>query len=80
MDSGKVIDALTNGVGEKPYCRRVDGFMTVFVADDQELCTIAQFDNDEEAAEAICEAGLLLSKLQKQSNLLTLGLLQEKRA
>jgi len=63
----EVIDCLTNGVGEKPYCRRVDEVMKVFVADDQEFCTVA-LDNegeyDEQIANAICEAGLIIKRLK----------------
>jgi len=63
----KIIAALTNGVGEKPYCRRVAGQMVVFVADDQEFCRVALIDDyDEEIAQAICEAGLLIYKLHTQ--------------
>jgi len=67
MEAQEIIDTLTNGVGEKPYCRREDGLMKVFVADDQLFCTIASMgDNkhlEEPAARAICEAGLKLKAL-----------------
>lgn len=68
MEIEEVILALTNGVYEKPYCRRVDGTMKVFVADDQEVCTIALIDDwDETIANAICEAGLMLMVLKAKS-------------
>lgn len=67
MTIKEVIDALTNGVGEKPYCRRVDDVMQVFVADDQYYCEIAMIDEyDETIANAICEAGTMLTQLQSQ--------------
>lgn len=59
------IKALTNGVYEKPYCRRVDEQMVVFVADDQKVCTVALIDEyDEEIAQAICDAGMMLKELE----------------
>lgn len=63
----EVIDCLTNGVGEKPYYRRVDEVMKVFVADDQEFCAVALDDEgeyDEQIANAICEAGLIIKRLK----------------
>lgn len=64
----QLIQDLTNGVGEKPYCRRVNGRMVVFVADDQEYCTVGEIDNyDVVIAEAICEAG---GRLQEQSDII----------
>lgn len=67
MEAQDIIDALTNGVGEKPYCRREDGQMKVFVADDQLFCIIASMgDNEhleESAARAICEAGQQIKAL-----------------
>ena len=65
MEVKEIIAALTNGVNEKPYCKRVDEEMKVFVADEQEYCTIALIDEyDETIAQAICEAGMALIKLQ----------------
>lgn len=52
----------TNGIGEKPYWKRNNGQITIYVADEQEFCTIPIHDNDELIAIAICEAGIILSK------------------
>jgi len=76
---------LTNGVGEKPYWRRTGAEnerVTVFVADDCELCEIAFIDNDgdEELAKAICAAGKHLTDLQAANAELTKKLAEaEKR-
>ena len=70
-----IIKALTNGVYEQPYCRRVDGQMVVFVADEQEYCRVAFIDRyDEEIANAICVAGLMLNDKQKEIDRLTAAL------
>ena len=74
MDITKVINVLTNGVGEKPYYRRnrisaEETEVVVYVADDCEICTIFMDEPDfypEEMAEAICEAGLMLRQLQAE--------------
>lgn len=73
MNIQEVIDALTNGVGEKPYYRRIDGRMVVFVADDQEVLTVSTggYEGlDKEIAEAICEASLMLKQLQAEKGFL----------
>ena len=68
----EIVKDLTNGVGEKPYCRRVDGQMIVFVADDQEYCRVALIDEyDEKIAHSICEAGLFLQAQKQQIDHLT---------
>ena len=57
----------TNGVGEKPYWRRLNEEIVIFVADDQRICEIPfEVENGyaEELANAICDIGSLLSSLQ----------------
>jgi len=68
MTHAEVVLGLTNGCGEKPYCRRVDGQMVVFVADEQEYCLVGLIDNDmdESIAQAICEVGIRLESADRE--------------
>lgn len=46
MRLSEIIDALTNGCGEKPYCRHHNGLWRVYVADDQLMLTIARMGDN----------------------------------
>ncbi|KKM90453.1 hypothetical protein LCGC14_1238560 [marine sediment metagenome] len=70
MNTKKIIDLLTNNVGEKPYWRRVFNGINIYFADDQLFLQLPEFDSDleeydEDIAEAICEVGLLLKKFDE---------------
>lgn len=64
MSIEEIINIFTNGIGEKPYYRREDDQIIVYVADDQEFCRIPIDDCDEDIAKAICEVGFVLKDLQ----------------
>jgi len=69
----EIYEALTNGVGEKPYYRKEGNQFNIYVADDQLMCVVPfvegpEGDYAEYIAKAICEAGLLIDRLTKTLN------------
>ncbi len=65
----ETILALTNGSMEKPHWKRDDNreCIDVLVADEQVMCSIPKFENDEDLANAICVAGKLLEHLRTEN-------------
>ena len=66
----EIYEALTNGVGEKPYYRKEGNQFNIYVADDQLMCVVPfeegpEGDYAEYIAKAICEIGLLIDRLTK---------------
>ena len=68
----ELYEALTNGIGEKPYYRKEDNQFNIYVADDQLFCVVPfvegpEGDYAEFIAKAICEAGLLIDRLKAEN-------------
>ncbi len=67
----EIYEALTNGVGEKPYYRKEDNQFNIYVADDQLFCIVPfveglEGDYAEYIAKAICEAGWIIDRLNAE--------------